>query len=89
MNVDWTMTESQRRSLDELASNLVPGSSPSVEVSSEVDTTGLGANAVDGTTATMWIPAEDDSEPSIRLSWKRGIKAKTLVLTPLQTVTRH
>ena len=78
----------KRNSLEELSSNLVPGSSPKIEVSSEEDTTGLGSNAVDGTAATMWSAAQDDSEPSIRLSWKRGLKAKTLVLTPLQSVTR-
>jgi len=82
--VDWTMTDAQRLSLDELTANLIPGSSPTVSVSTEKDANGEGSFAADGTTATSWHPDESDSEPSIRLSWKRGLKAKTLVLTPLQ-----
>jgi len=39
---------------------------------------------VDGTTATAWRPDESEAEPSISLAWKRGLKAQTLVLTPLQ-----
>ena len=92
LKVDWTMTEAQRLSLDELSANLIPGTNPTVSVSSEQDASGEGAFAVDGTTGTWWSPDESDSEPSIRLSWKRGIKAKTLVLTPLQgiyTMTRR
>jgi len=91
LKVDWTMTEAQRVSLSELTSNLIPGTNPEIQVSSEQDASGEGSFAVDGTTATAWNPDEADSEPSIRLSWKRGIKAKTLVLTPLQgayTMTR-
>jgi len=89
--VDWTMTEAQRLSLSELKANLVPGTNPEISVSSEQDANSEGSNAVDGTTATAWNPDEADAEPSIRLSWKRGIKAQTLVLTPLQgtyTMTR-
>ncbi len=88
LRVDWTMTEAQRLSLNELTSNLIPGTSPTVEVSSEQDATGEGAFAVDGTTATAWRPDEAEAEPSISLAWKRGLKAKTLVLTPLQGVYR-
>ena len=92
LKVDWTMTEAQRLSLDELSANLIPGTNPTISVSSEQDASGEGAFAVDGTTGTWWSPDESDSEPSIRLSWKRGVKAKTLVLTPLQgiyTMTRR
>jgi len=84
MKVDWTMTAAQRLSLEELSANLIPGTNPTISVSSEQDASGEGSFAVDGTTATSWSPDESDSEPSIRLSWKRGIKAKTLVLTALQ-----
>jgi len=84
INVDWAMTEAQRLSLDELTANLIPGSSPTISVSSERDASGEGSYAVDGTTATNWLPDETDSAPSIRMSWKRGLKAKTLVLTPPQ-----
>ena len=84
INVDWTMTEAQRLSLEELTANLIPGSGPEISVSSERDASGEGSFAVDGTTATNWLPDEGDSAPSIRMSWKRGIKAKTLVLTPPQ-----
>jgi len=92
LKVDWTMTEKQRLSLNELTANLIPGSKPTVSVSSEQDASGEGSFAVDGTTATAWNPDEDDTAPSIRLSWKRGLKAQTLVLTPLQgqyTMTRR
>lgn len=84
LKVDWTMTEAQRLSLEELTANLIPGTNPAVSVSSEKDASGEGSYAVDGTTATQWHPDETDKQPSIRLSWKRGIKAQTLVLTPLQ-----
>ena len=92
LKVDWTMTDAQRLSLVELSANLIPGTNPTVSVSSEQDASGEGSFAVDGTTATAWTPDEGDTEPSIRLSWKRGIKAKMLVLTPLQgqyTMTRR
>ena len=89
LSVDWTMTEKQRLSLNELAANLIPGTTPTVEVSSEQDATGEGSYAVDGTTATAWRPDEAEAEPSISLSWKRGLKAKTLVLTPLQGIYRN
>ena len=88
LRVDWTMTDAQRLSLKELTANLIPGTSPAVEVSSEQDASGEGAFAVDGTTATAWRPDEAEAEPSISLAWKRGLKAQTLVLTPLQGVYR-
>jgi len=86
LRADWVLSEEQRRTMRELEANLVLGSNPEISVSSEREGAfNTGAMVADGTMANGWRPQEGDAQPWIRLSWRKGLKAEALVLTPLQS----
>lgn len=82
IHVDWVLTPEDLAVLEELPANLVPGSNPEVEVSSEQEGLLAGVMATDGSLAHGWVTALGDREPWIRLSWRKGLKSDTLVLSP-------
>ena len=42
----------------------------------------IGDRAVDGSMAYGWVGDEKDNNPWIRMTWGKGIKVQTIVLTP-------
>ena len=92
-DVDWTMTPSQEVAMEEVGQSLAQSNPPEISVSSEKPFNNpnaakggvslyIGDRAVDGSMAYGWVGDEKDTNPWIRMTWGKGIKVQTIVLTP-------
>ena len=92
-DVDWTMTPSQGVAMEEVGKSLAQSNPPEISVSSEKPFNNpnaakggvslyIGDRAVDGSMAYGWVGDEKDTNPWIRMTWGKGIKVQTIVLTP-------
>lgn len=92
MLVDWSATEAQELAMQEVGKSLAVSHPPTVSVSSERPFNNpnlakggvsnyIGARAVDGSLAYGWVAKKTDTEPWIRLTWGKGIKVQTIVLS--------
>jgi hypothetical protein len=93
LKVDWSMTEKQALAMSEAGRNLALSNPPEVEVSSERPFNNpnlakdgvslfIGDRAVDGSMAYGWVGGESDPTPWIRMTWGKGVKVDTVILTP-------
>jgi hypothetical protein len=93
LEVDWTMTTDQETAMAEVGKNIALSNPPEISVSSERPFNNpnaakggvslfIGDRAVDGSMAYGWVGSEDDRTPWIRMTWGKGIKVQTVILTP-------
>jgi hypothetical protein len=100
LEVDWSMTDEQRLAMEEVGKNLAMSSAPEISVSSERPFNNpneakggvslfIGDRAVDGSMAYGWVGEEKDENPWIRMTWGKGIKVQTVVLTPARLLPKR
>jgi len=92
MLVDWSATDAQELAMTEIGKSLAVSHPPTISVSTEKPFNNpnlakggvsnyIGERAVDGSLAYGWVAKQTDTEPWIRLTWGKGIKVQTLVLS--------
>jgi hypothetical protein len=99
LNVDWSATDAQELAMTEIGKSLAVSHPPEISVSSKKHfdnpnkakggvSNYIGERAVDGSLAYCWVAKKTDTEPWIRLTWGKGIKVQTIVLTGARELPR-
>ena len=99
LDVDWSATEAQEIAMQEIGQSLAVANPPTVSVSSERVFNNpnaakggvsnfIGDRAVDGSLAYGWVAKKTDAEPWIRMTWGKGIKVQTIILSGPRVMPR-